>query len=121
LPTLDRLFAKFGRGNNRAALCATRNRIPKRSPACYDVLLSILVRNKGGDFLRRIDSMKNAKRGERGLHLEEAVLDELDRTVICGETDTQPALTPEELQGPQGRRRCQASERELLRNQFPQD
>ena len=65
--------------------------------------------------------MKDAKGGERGLHLQETVLDEFDRTVVCGETDTQPALTPPELQGPHGPRRCHASERELLRNQFPQD
>ena len=65
--------------------------------------------------------MKNAKDSERDLHLEEAVLDELDRTVFSGETDTPPELTPPELQGPHGRRRCHASERELLRNHFPQD
>lgn len=65
--------------------------------------------------------MKDAKGDERDLHLEEAVLDELDRTAVGGETDTQPALTPPELQGPHGPRRCRASERELLRHQFPRE
>jgi len=65
--------------------------------------------------------MKDAKGGERGLQLEETVLDELDRNVVCGETDTQPTMTALDLQGPHGPRRCHASQRELLRNQFPQD
>lgn len=66
--------------------------------------------------------MTDKHQDERVLHLEETVLDELERTVACPESEPIPPTTAEHQPNAVGGLgkgvRCPSSQRELLRNRF---